>query len=87
MINRYLTRRTKNHRAPKPIVTFGQAELIKVGSTRYRLSAGNDDDATAAKEWMSLFMHEGCLDVQWEPRETIFTLGRRPRSQRQSWRG
>jgi hypothetical protein len=40
------------------IATFGQARLIKQNGGRYEIKGGSDEDKVAAKEWISLFLHE-----------------------------
>lgn len=45
----------KNERV---IASFGEARLMKRADGRLELRGGNAGDHTAAKEWISLFMHE-----------------------------
>ncbi len=40
------------------IASFGDARLIKTSNGTLELRGGSNDDRTAAKEWISLFMHE-----------------------------
>lgn len=40
------------------IATFGEAQLVKTLDCKYELRGGSRGDHTAAKEWISLFMHD-----------------------------
>ena len=40
------------------ITTFGQAKLIMTPGGSVELRGGHTQDQAAAKEWISLFMHE-----------------------------
>ncbi|HYG34356.1 MAG TPA: hypothetical protein VEC99_06205 [Clostridia bacterium] len=40
------------------IATFGQAKLVKYLDGKLELKGGSNEDRTAAKEWISLFMHD-----------------------------
>ena len=40
------------------ITTFGGAKLISLRNGKLELRGGKADERTAAKEWISLFMHE-----------------------------
>lgn len=40
------------------IATFGQAQLVSTPEGRLELRGGTADDRLAAREWISLFMHE-----------------------------
>jgi len=47
--------------SPKPehvITTFGAARLVCHRDGKMELRGGQAEDHTAAKEWISLFMHE-----------------------------
>ena len=47
--------------APKSerlITTFGKAQLVGLPDGSLELRGGQPQDQTAAKEWISLFMHE-----------------------------
>jgi hypothetical protein len=47
--------------APKPgrtITTFGRAKLVSLRDGSVELRGAEAGDRTAAKEWISLFMHE-----------------------------
>jgi len=43
------------------IAYFGQARLVKRLDTKFELRGGSVEDHTAAKEWISLFLHEAVL--------------------------
>jgi len=43
------------------IAYFGQAKLVKRLDSKFELRGGSRGDHTAAKEWISLFMHEAIL--------------------------
>jgi hypothetical protein len=45
-------------KSEKLIVTFGAAKLVGLPNGSMELRGGRPDDKTAAKEWISLFMHE-----------------------------
>jgi hypothetical protein len=60
MINRHLSTKTKTQ--PCTLVSFGRANLVRIGGGNYELRGGSDDEFTAAKEWVSLFLHEACLE-------------------------
>jgi len=40
------------------IATFGQAQLVAASKGRLELRGGSPADRLAAREWISLFMHE-----------------------------
>lgn len=40
------------------VTTFGAAKLVYLPDGRIELQGGQPEDRTAAKEWISLFMHE-----------------------------
>lgn len=46
---------------PRVIASFGRANLVRIGGANYELPDASADDLTAAKEWISLFMHEAVL--------------------------
>jgi hypothetical protein len=48
-------------RREKLITTFGRAKLIRLSNGATELRGGLAQDQTAAKEWISLFMHEAVL--------------------------
>jgi hypothetical protein len=41
---------------PEPIVTFGDAKLIRRSQNDYELVGGSEADRAKAKEWIALFM-------------------------------
>ena len=43
------------------VAYFGEARLIKRLDCRFELRGGRAEDHSAAKEWISLFMHEAVL--------------------------
>jgi hypothetical protein len=43
------------------IAFFGDAKLVKTNDCRYELHGGSNEDRIAAKEWVSMFMHEAVL--------------------------
>ena len=43
------------------VAYFGQARLIKRLDCKFELRGGSLDDQSAAKEWISFFMHEAVL--------------------------
>jgi len=45
------------------ISRFGQATLIKTRDFKYELRGGSSEDQTAAKEWISMFMHEVVVTI------------------------
>ncbi len=45
------------------ITTFGRAQLIELADESLVLRGGHAADQTAAKEWISLFMHEAVLTL------------------------
>lgn len=40
------------------VATFGQAQLVRTLEGRWELRGGSPADRGAAREWISLFMHE-----------------------------
>jgi hypothetical protein len=40
------------------IARFGDSKLIKRLDSKYELRGGSEKDRTAAREWISLFMHD-----------------------------
>ncbi len=48
----------------KFIAFFGQARLVKTASGGYELRGGTTDDHSAAREWISLFMHDAVLSQE-----------------------
>ncbi len=43
------------------ITTFGRAKLVRSADGSTKLRGGHAQDQTAAKEWISIFMHEAVL--------------------------
>jgi hypothetical protein len=43
------------------IAGFGQARLVKTLDCKYELRGGSHEDRLAAREWISLFMHEAVV--------------------------
>jgi hypothetical protein len=43
------------------VASFGDAELVKHFSGRYELHGGSPNDHGAAREWISLFLHEAVV--------------------------
>ncbi len=43
------------------IAVFGQARLLKYYTGKLELRGGSREDRQAAKEWISLFMHEAVV--------------------------
>jgi hypothetical protein len=46
----------------KIIREFGKAQLIKTPDGKWELRGGTTSDHTAAKEWISLFLHEAVVE-------------------------
>jgi hypothetical protein len=60
MINRH--RSTKPKTQPRLVASFGRATLVRIAGSNCELRGASDDDFTAAKEWVSLFLHEACVE-------------------------
>jgi hypothetical protein len=45
----------------KPLATFGKARLIQKPTGKIELIGGTAADRIAAKEWVSLFLHEATV--------------------------
>ena len=43
------------------VAYFGKARLVKRLDCKFELRGGSKEDHSAAKEWISLFMHEAVL--------------------------
>jgi hypothetical protein len=59
--NSGMKNRIKQFIGPKTewtITTFGGARLVSLGNGSVELRGGKAHERTAAKEWISLFMHE-----------------------------
>jgi hypothetical protein len=48
----------------KVIAQFGNAQLIKTQDGKWELRGGSTSDHTAAKEWISLFLHEAVVSMR-----------------------
>ena len=46
------------NRKAETVAAFGQAKLIKTSDGKLELRGGTKDDIIAAREWISLFMHD-----------------------------
>jgi hypothetical protein len=46
------------------VAQFGCAVLVRINRTQLELRGGRPGDRTAAKEWISLFMHEAVLSFR-----------------------
>jgi len=75
MINRHPSTKVKIQSAV--VAFFGRASLVRIAGAHYELRDGSEDDLTAAKEWVSLFLHEAVLDGAPPPRRR--TMGQRPK--------
>ncbi|HZM02454.1 MAG TPA: hypothetical protein VFC44_05485 [Candidatus Saccharimonadales bacterium] len=58
----------KNRHASSPpenelrvVACFGEANLVTSGGADYELRNASAEDCTAAKEWVSIFMHEAVI--------------------------
>ena len=51
------------------LARFGAARLVRNSNGDYQLLGGTAADRTAAKEWVSLFMHEAAVSF-WPGRRT-----------------
>jgi hypothetical protein len=61
MINRHSATKSSKLRV---IASFGGADLVKINRSNYELRGASEEERTAAKEWVSLFMHEACLEFR-----------------------
>ncbi len=43
------------------VAYFGQARLVKRLDAKFELRGGSHEDHSAAKEWISMFLHEAVL--------------------------
>jgi hypothetical protein len=59
MKNRHLSTRPKTQR--RVLASFGRASLVRIAGANCELRGASEDDFTAAKEWISLFLHEAVL--------------------------
>jgi hypothetical protein len=82
MKNRHSSTKSKTER--RVVASFGRANLVRTTGCNYELRGASDDELTAAKEWVSMFMHEAVLSAAPIPhrRETsnsrwnVSSLGR-----------
>jgi hypothetical protein len=49
------------------VASFGRANLVRITGSNYELHDASPDDLTAAKEWVSLFLHEACVALPCRP--------------------
>jgi hypothetical protein len=54
-------------RSPEPTASFGEARLFRKPNGDYELVGGTMADRVAAKEWVSLFMHEASISFRPAP--------------------
>ena len=59
MINRHPS--TKPAIRTRILTSFGRANLVGTGGSNYELQGATEEEFTAAKEWISLFLHEATL--------------------------
>lgn len=59
MKNRILS--TKPKTQPRVLASFGRANLVRIAGSHCELRGASEDEFTAAKEWISLFLHEAVL--------------------------
>jgi hypothetical protein len=52
---------TKTRTQPRVLASFGRGNLIRIAGSSCELRGASEDDFTAAKEWISLFLHEAVL--------------------------
>ena len=45
------------------IASWGEAELIRHLDGRYELRGGTPEDRQAAREWISMFLHQAAVSV------------------------
>jgi hypothetical protein len=60
MKNRHPSTKSKNQ--PRVLASFGRANLVRIAGSNYELRGASQDEFTAAKEWVSLFLHEACVE-------------------------
>jgi len=58
---KYTNRSTKPKTQPRVLASFGRANLVRIAGSNCELRGASEDDFTAAKEWISLFLHEAVL--------------------------
>jgi hypothetical protein len=59
MINRHPS--TKSNTKLRVVASFGRASLVRIAGSNYELRDAAVGDLTAAKEWVSLFMHAAVI--------------------------
>jgi hypothetical protein len=59
MKNRHASTKAKTR--PRILASFGRANLVRIAGSHCELRGASVDDFTAAKEWISLFLHEAVL--------------------------
>jgi len=59
MINRHPS--TKSKIQQHIVAAFGRALLVRTAPASYELHGASASDLTAAKEWVSMFLHEAVL--------------------------
>jgi len=52
---------TKLKIQPRVVALFGRARLVRLRGAKYELRGASQSDLTAAKEWVSLFLHEAVI--------------------------
>jgi hypothetical protein len=57
MINRHPSTKSKSQ----------SRVVIRIAGANYELRGASECDLTAAKEWVSLFLHEACVDLAQPP--------------------
>lgn len=62
--------------SPEPTASFGEARLFRKPNGDYELVGGTAGDRVAAKEWVSLFMHEASISFRPAPAVAALRLGR-----------
>jgi hypothetical protein len=62
--------------SPEPTASFGEARLFRKPNGDYELVGGTVADRVAAKEWVSLFMHEASISFRPAPAVSVMRPGR-----------
>lgn len=62
--------------SPEPTASFGEARLFRKPNGDYELVGGTSADRVAAKEWVSLFMHEASISFRPAPAVAVVRPGR-----------
>jgi hypothetical protein len=58
---KYTNRLTKPKTSCRVVASFGRASLVRIAGCNYELRGASEEDFTAAKEWVSFFLHEAVL--------------------------